>query len=117
MLTSTWRHDPAALFILKRHAIRFLDVVPDMPDWPRRDEILAWLKKTEHVTCYAVIDDEDDDLDGLPLFQPSSRTGLSRKIVTGVVKYLAGETGRDMRRPLLTRIVQNFRAMVTGHES
>lgn len=116
VLTSTWRYDPAALFTLKRHGIRFVDVVPDMPQRPRRDEILAWLKKADRVTRYAVIDDEDDGLDGLPLFLPSPRTGLSRKIVNGVVKYLDGKTDRDMRRPLITRVVQNLRAMVTGHK-
>ncbi len=117
VLTSTWRHDPAALFTLRRHDIRILDVVPDLPQQPRCEEILAWLKKTDRVTRYVVIDDEDDELDGLPLFQPSRRTGLSRKIVNGAAKYLAGETDRDMRRPLLTRVLQNVRAMMTGHES
>ena len=116
VLTSTWRYDPAALFTLKRHGIRFFDVVPDMPGRPRRDEILAWLKKADRVTRYVVIDDEDDELDGLPLFQPSSRTGLGQKIVNGAAKYLEGETDRDMRRPLLTRVVQNLLAVVTGHE-
>jgi HAD domain in Swiss Army Knife RNA repair proteins len=116
VLTSTWRYDPAALFVLRRHGIRFIDVAPDMSHRPRRDEILAWLKKNDRVTRYVVIDDEDDELDGLPLFQPSPRVGLSRKIVDGVARYLAGETDRDMRRPLLARVVQNVRAMVTGHE-
>ena len=91
-------------------------MVPDKPHRPRRDEILAWLKKRRHVTRYAVIDDEDDELDGLPLFQPSRRTGPSRRIVTGVARFLDGKTDRDMRRPLITRVLQNVRAAVTGHE-
>ncbi len=41
-----------------------------MPHRPRRDEVLAWLRKAVRVTRYVVIDDEDDELDGLPLFQP-----------------------------------------------
>src|SRR5262245_15810602 len=81
VLTSTWRHDPAAMFTLRRSGIRCFDVVPDLPSRPRRDEVLAWLKKADRVTRHVVIDDEDDELDGMPLFQPSSRTGLSRKIV------------------------------------
>jgi HAD domain in Swiss Army Knife RNA repair proteins len=116
VLASTWRYDPAALFTLKRHGIRLIDVTPDLPRRPRRDEVLAWLKKADRVTRYVVIDDEDDELDGLPLFQPSSRTGLSQRIVNGVVNYLDGKTDRDMRRPLLTRVIQNLRAAVTGHE-
>ncbi len=116
VLTSTWRCDPAALFTLERAGVRCFDMVPDMPRRPRRDEVLAWLKKARRVTRYIVIDDEDDELDGLPLFQPSSRTGLSQRIVSGAARYLEGETDCDMRRPLITRVVQNVRAVVTGHE-
>jgi hypothetical protein len=43
-----------------------------MPKRPRRDEILARLKKHPRVTRFVVIDDEDDELDQLPLFQPSA---------------------------------------------
>ena len=45
-----------------------------MPASPRRKEILAWLAKHPKVTRYVVIDDEDDELDRLPLFRPSART-------------------------------------------
>jgi hypothetical protein len=50
------------------------------------------------VERYAVIDDEDDELDDLPLFRPSAKTGLTPEIATGVADYLAGKTNRDMRR-------------------
>jgi hypothetical protein len=55
---------------------------------------------------YVVIDDEDDELDELPLFQPSARTGLSDEIVDGVVAYLTGRTDKDMRRSRLKRVFQ-----------
>ena len=40
----------------------------------------AWLKAHPEVTRYAVIDDEDDELDDLPVFQPSAKTGLTPDI-------------------------------------
>src|SRR5437588_1068675 len=83
VLSSTWRYDPAGIFSAKRYGIPFIDVIPDLPHEPRRKEILQWLQEHPEVTRYIVIDDEDDDLDGLPLFQPSSRTGLTEEIVAG----------------------------------
>jgi len=71
VLSSTWRYDPAGLFSARHWGIRFIDVIPDMPGKPRRNEILAWLKHHPRVERFAVIDDEDDELDELPLFQPS----------------------------------------------
>jgi len=116
VLTSTWRYDPAGLFSAKYWEIPFQDVLPDMPDQPRRDEVLAWLSKHPNVTRYAVLDDEDDELDGLPLFQPSARTGLSSEICEGLKRYFAGETGQDMRRNALVRVALNIKAMLQGHK-
>jgi HAD domain in Swiss Army Knife RNA repair proteins len=79
VLSSTWRYDPAGLFSAKCFRIPFIGVTPDMPKRPRRDEIRAWVKRHPRVTRLAVIDDEDDDLDELPLFQPSAATGLDEK--------------------------------------
>jgi hypothetical protein len=67
------------------------------------------------VERYVVIDDEDDELDDLPLFQPTSTTGLTDKIANGAADYLEGKTDKVMRRNLLVRAVQNVRAAVTGH--
>jgi hypothetical protein len=80
VLSSTWRYDPAGLFSAKRWGIPFIDVIPDMPGKPRRDEILAWLKTQGHVRRFAVLDDDDDELDELPLFQPTASTGSARRL-------------------------------------
>jgi hypothetical protein len=116
VLSSTWRYDPAGLFSAKHWGIPFSDVIPDMPDHPRRDEILAWLNQHSDVERYVVIDDEDDELDELPLFQPSSSIGLSDEIVAGVVNYLSGQTNKDMRCGKVKRLFQNIYAMLRGHQ-
>jgi hypothetical protein len=116
VLSSTWRYDPAGLFSAKRWGIPFIDVTPDMPKRPRRDEIRAWLMKHPKVTRFAVIDDEDDELDDLPLFQPSAAMGLTGKIVRGVVKYLDGKTDEDMRSGPVERLLQNVQSALKGHQ-
>jgi HAD domain in Swiss Army Knife RNA repair proteins len=116
VLTSTWRYDPAGLFSAKRWEIPFIDITPDLPKEPRSNEILAWLLAHPGVTRYAVLDDEDDELDGLPLFQPSASTGLTAAIEHGLVDYLTGNRDQDMRSSRLTRIVQNLQAILRGHQ-
>jgi hypothetical protein len=76
---------------------------------PRRNEIPAWLRDHPGVTRYAVLDDEDDELDDLPLFQP--RLSLAQ----GLVEYLNGRTDQDMRSSRLSRI-KNLHAILTGHK-
>ena len=66
VLSSTWRYDPAGLFSAKYYGIPFVDVTPDMPHRPRRDEILMWLKKRPKLDRFVVIDDDDDELDEPP---------------------------------------------------
>jgi hypothetical protein len=116
VLTSTWRYDPAGLFAAHHSGIPFVDVIPDMPDQPRREEILAWLRVHPNVLRYAVIDDEDDELDDLPLFQPLARVGLSNGIVEGVTAYLEERTDKDMRRTRFARFFQNIYASLRNHE-
>jgi hypothetical protein len=116
VLSSTWRYDPAGCFSAKHQGIPFIDVTPDLPDRPRREEILAWLSGSPEVTRYLVLDDDDDELDDLPLFQPSSRTGLTDKIAQGMIDYLDCRTEKDMRRSLLVRLLQNIRSVFKGHE-
>jgi hypothetical protein len=116
VLTSTWRYDPAGLFSAKHWGIPFIDITPDLSNEPRRNEILAWLRDHPGVTRFAVLDDEDDGLDGLALFQPSAVTGLTEEMAQGLMDYLAGSTDRDMRSSRLRRIFQNLHAILTGHK-
>jgi hypothetical protein len=116
VLTSTWRYDPAGLFSAKHWGIPFIDITPDMPKKARRNEVLSWLKTHPKVKRYVVIDDEDDELDDLPLFQPSALTGLTEEIVNGLVRYLEGKTDEDMRCGRIARMIQNVHASLKLHE-
>jgi HAD domain in Swiss Army Knife RNA repair proteins len=116
VLSSTWRYDPAGLFAAKHYGIPFIDVTPDLPQEPRCKEVLEWLRTHPDVSRYAVIDDEDDELDELPLFQPSRRTGLTDKIAHGVADYLDGKTDKDMRSTIIVRVMQNIQSIVTRHK-
>lgn len=115
VLSSTWRYDPVGLLAARHFQIPFIDVIPDMPGEARHKEIMTWLSSHDDVSRYAVIDDEDDELDTLPLFQPSASTGLTEEIVRGVADYLDGKTGKDMRSNRFIRVVQNARAILKGH--
>jgi hypothetical protein len=115
VLTSTWRYDPAGLFAAKHYGIPFIDVTPDLPKQPRSKEILVWVRGHPELTRYAVLDDEDDQLDGLPLFQPSSRTGLTEKVAAALADYLDGKTDQDMRCTAIVRLMQNIHSAFTGH--
>ena len=115
VLSSTWRYDPAGIFSAKHYGVPFMDITPDMPDEPRCKEILEWLRDHPEVTRYVVIDDEDDELDKLPLFQPSSRTGLTQKIVDGAADYLNRRTEKDIRCNRVVRVLQNIHSVFTGH--
>jgi hypothetical protein len=115
VLSSTWRYDPAGLFSARHWGVPFIDCTPDMPHKPRSAEIKAWLKRHPRVRRFVVIDDEDDGLDDLPLFQPTSKTGITQQIVRGVESYLTGKTDRDMRRGAIRRFIQNFQGIVKGH--
>ena len=117
VLSSTWRVDPVGLFAAKHSGVPFIDVCPDMPKKPRRDEILTWIAKHPKVIQYVVIDDEDDELDDLPLFQPSSKTGLTMSIVNGVERYLNGQTDRTMRASGIKRLGQNIRSLFKRDKS
>jgi hypothetical protein len=109
VLISDWRRDPAGLFSAKHWGVRYLDVVPYLPKRSRGEQILLWLKRHPKVKRYAVLDDDDDDLDNLPLFQPSATRGLNSKIANGIIKYLCGRTDQDMRYGPLIRTWENVR--------
>jgi hypothetical protein len=115
VLSSTWRYDPAGLFSARYWKIPFIDVTPDMPNQPRCDEVLAWLKDHPEVERFVIIDDEDDELDSLPLFQPSAKVGLSEEIARGAEDYLLAKTDKDMRRGRAQRLLQNVVSRLRMH--
>jgi hypothetical protein len=117
VLSSSWRVDPAGLFAAKYFGVPFIDICPDMPKSPRCKEILVWLKRHPKVTRFAVIDDEDDELDELPLFQPSATTGLTAEVAKGVEKYLNGKTEETIRANVVTRIGQNIHSLFKRDKS
>jgi hypothetical protein len=110
VLTSSWRIDPIGLYAAKYWGIPHYGVCPDLPGRSRKDEILIWLGEHPTVTRYAVIDDEDDELDDLPLFQPSGKYGLTSEIVRGVERFLNEETDETMRSGWLKQLVQKLGA-------
>jgi hypothetical protein len=117
VLSSTWRVDPVGLLAARHWGIPFMDVCPDMPKSSRRKEVLAWLAAHPKLTRYAIIDDEDDELDDLPVFQPSSKTGLTPEIVRGVEKYLNGKTDDTMRASGIVRLAQNIHSIFKHDKS
>ncbi len=58
-----------------------------------------------------MLDDSDDCLDELPLFQPSAKTGLTPELAKGVEEFLAGRSDKDMRASAVTRLGQNIQAL------
>jgi hypothetical protein len=63
--------------------IPFIDIWPDMPKSSRREEVLSWLERYPKVDRYVVVNDEDGELEDPPPFQPSGRTGPTRKLLRG----------------------------------
>jgi hypothetical protein len=110
VLSSTWRVDPVGLLAAQYYKLPFDDVCPDMPGAPRCEELLSWLRAHPEITRYVVLDDDDDCLDELPLFQPSPKTGLTPDVAKGIEEFLAGRSDKDMRLGALTRLGQNIHA-------
>jgi Swiss Army Knife RNA repair-like protein len=117
VLSSTWRLDPVGLFAAKHWGVPFIGTCPDKPRSPRRKEILSWLADHPKAARYAVIDDEDDELDELPLFQPSGKTGLTMDIVRGAAAYLNEKTDNTMRASAIVRLGQNIQSLFERDKS
>jgi HAD domain in Swiss Army Knife RNA repair proteins len=117
VLSSSWRLDPVGLLAAKHWGVPFMDICPDKPKSPRSEEMLTWLSRHPKVTRYVVIDDEDDELDELPLFQPSSKQGLTNEIAKGVEKYLSGRSDRTMRSSGIVRLGQNIHSLFKRDKS
>ena len=108
VLSSTWRVDPVGLLAAKFYGVPFHDVCPDFPGAPRCEEVVSWLRTHPEVVRYVVLDDNDDCLDELPLFQPSSKTGLTPEIARGIEEFLTGRSDKDMRANALARLGKIF---------
>jgi hypothetical protein len=117
VLSSSWRCDPVGLLAAKHWRVPFIDVCPDKPRTSRGNEMRKWLADHPMVTRFAVIDDEDDELDDLPLFQPSSETGLTPKIARGAEQYLSGKTDETMRLNAMARLGQNIHSLFKRSKS
>jgi hypothetical protein len=117
VLSSSWRCDPLGRLAARHYGVPVFDVCPDKPRSPRCKEMTAWLSGHPTVTRYVVLDDEDDGLDKLPLFQPSSKTGLTPEIVRGIEKYLNGETDETMRANAMVRLGQNIHSLFKRDKS
>lgn len=61
------------------------------------------------------MNDDDDELDKLPLFQPSSATGLTPAIARALSDFLCGKADTDCRQNRLVRLAENVVDTVTGH--
>jgi hypothetical protein len=117
VLSSSWRCDPVGLLAAKYWGVPFIDVCPDRPKSPRGKEMLRWLAGHPQVTRFIVIDDENDGLDDLPLFQPSCKTGLTRDIAQGAERYLNGKTDETMRANAVVRLGQNIHSLFKRDKS
>jgi hypothetical protein len=117
VLSSTWRVDPVGLLAAEFYEVPFSDVCPDMPEAPRCEELLYWLRAHPEVTRYAVLDDSDDCLDEPPLFQPSAKTGLTPEIAKGIEEFLAGRSDKDMCLNVIARLGQNIHALFGRNKS
>jgi len=117
VLLSTWRHDPAGRWAARYYGVPFMDVIPDLPDSSRGDEIRTWLEKHPEVSRYAILDDDDDQLDDLPVFQPSAGTGLTQEIADWLAAYLNGEVDDCRRRNWFVRQYQNMRSFFRRDQS
>ena len=117
VLSSTWRCDPVGLLAAKYWGIPFIDVCPDRPKSARCKEMKAWLKAHSSVERFVVLDDQDDGLDDLPLFQPSGKKGLTPEIARGLERYLNGQTDDDMRANIAKRMAQRVHGLFTRDKS
>jgi hypothetical protein len=115
VLASTWRHEPGGLELARERGIPFEDVLPDLRPHSRGREVRAWLTNHPDVKCFAIVDDDDDGYDDMPLFQPNPYAGLSSEVTAAVEEYLSGRRDHDCRRSLLVRASEYLKSFFEGH--
>jgi HAD domain in Swiss Army Knife RNA repair proteins len=115
VLASTWRHEPNGLQKARELGIPFEDVLPDLRPCSRGREVKAWLANHPHSKRFAIIDDDDDEYEDMPLFQPNPSQGLSEQVAAAIEEYLAGRRKDDYRRSLLIRAFEYLKSYFEGH--
>jgi hypothetical protein len=115
VLTSTWRHEPGGIEKAKELGIPFEDVVQDLRPRSRGAEVKAWLVRHPDVERFVILDDDDDDYEDMPLFQPNPYTGLSPDLAAAAQEYLNGGRDDDCRRTLLVRAGEYLKSLFEGH--
>jgi len=84
VLTSSWRCDPIGVLAARHYGLPFHELAADKEGCKRGNEIGEWLRSHPKAGRFVVIDDENDGLDDLPLFQPSPKTGLTAAMADAI---------------------------------
>ncbi|MBV9262496.1 MAG: hypothetical protein JO205_14110 [Pseudolabrys sp.] len=92
VMSSSWRHEPNAMRVFNRSGIVLFDRIGKGSKRERRRGILRWVKRHPQVERFAILDDEDQYFEGLPLFQASPRTGLTADLARDLANYLNGRS-------------------------
>jgi HAD domain in Swiss Army Knife RNA repair proteins len=115
VLASTWRHETGGLRKARELGIPFEDVLPDLRPHSRGTEVKAWLADHPNVERFAIIDDDDDGYEDMPLFQPNPYKGLSGEVAAAVAEFFAGIRDDDYRRSLPIRSWDYLKSFFEGH--
>jgi hypothetical protein len=115
VLASTWRHEADGVQKAREVGIPFEDILPDLRPHSRGTEVKAWLANHPNVERFAIIDDDDDGYENMPLFQPNPYKGLSHEVAAAVEEYFAATRNDDYRRSSLTRACQYLMTFFEGH--
>ena len=115
VLASTWRHEPDGLQKARELGVPFEDVLPDLRPCSRGSEVKAWLSKHANIDRFVIVDDDDDEYEDMPLFQPNPNKGLSAELAASVEEYFAGRRKEDCRRSMLIRACQYLESFFAGH--
>ena len=89
VLSSSWRHHPDGVATVEKHVFKVYDKTPVLSGtYNRGYEIKAWLDDHPGVEKYAILDDDDDMIEGQVLFQTTWEEGLTEEIADQIIKYL-----------------------------
>jgi hypothetical protein len=115
VLASTWPHEADGARKAREVGIPFEDMLPDLRPHSRGTEVKAWLANHPSVERFAIIDDDDDGYEDMPLFQPNPHKGLSHEVAGAVEDHFAARRNDDYRRSLLARAYEYLMTFFKGH--